>query len=79
MLSYLTQNQKCKWPIADNRRPNITIMTKILIIENDKNIRDTIQEILLLKAYKVLIASNSIEGISKAIFDSFTLFILHKE
>ena len=42
-------------------------MSKILIIEDDKNIRDTIMEILELNEYQTAIAENGLIGIAKAL------------
>lgn len=42
-------------------------MSKILIIEDEKNIRDTIMEILELNEYETAIAENGLIGIAKAL------------
>ena len=42
-------------------------MSKILIIEDEKNIRDTIMEILELNEYQTAIAENGLIGIAKAL------------
>jgi DNA-binding response OmpR family regulator len=42
-------------------------MSKILIIEDEKNIRDTIMEILELNDYETAIAENGLIGIAKAL------------
>jgi DNA-binding response OmpR family regulator len=42
-------------------------MSKILIIEDEKNIRDTIMEILELNDYQTAIAENGLIGIAKAL------------
>ncbi|MBW6484381.1 MAG: response regulator [Vicingaceae bacterium] len=42
-------------------------MGKILVIEDEKNIRDTLAEILVLNGYNVECAFNGINGITKAI------------
>lgn len=42
-------------------------MSKILIIEDEKNIRDTIMEILELNNYETAIAENGLIGIAKAL------------
>ena len=41
-------------------------MSKILIIEDEKNIRDTIMDILELNNYETAIAENGLIGIAKA-------------
>lgn len=42
-------------------------MDKILVIEDEKNIRDTIKEILVLNDYKVETAENGLLGVAKAL------------
>ncbi len=42
-------------------------MNKILIIEDEKNIRDTIKEILELNEYKIATAENGLIGVAKAL------------
>lgn len=42
-------------------------MDKILVIEDEKNIRDTIKEILALNDYKVETAENGLLGVAKAL------------
>lgn len=42
-------------------------MEKILVIEDEKNIRETIQEILILNDYKVETAQNGLLGVAKAL------------
>ncbi len=50
-------------------------MTKILVIEDDKNIRDTLQDVLLLKSYKIITAEDGKAGVSKAIFEQPDLIL----